>query len=79
MFAAYAAANNIEAALEAELVRFGLKTDVLVRNGTGINEVIRVNPFVDAVQDRPSHALVPFDRRPFPSEVLERLREAHRT
>lgn len=78
MFTADAAANDIEATLEAELSRLGLKTDVLVRNGTEVSEVIRVNPFVDAVQDHPSHVLVTFHRQPFPSEVLERLREAHR-
>jgi uncharacterized protein (DUF1697 family) len=68
---------DVEASLEAALARFGLKTDVLVRDGAELDQVIRANPFGDAVRDHPSHVLVTFHRRPFPPDALERLRAAH--
>lgn len=78
LFTTDSPAPDIEAALEAALARFGLETDVIVRDGAELNEVTRVNPFVDAVRDHPSHVLVTFYRQPFPAEALERLREVHR-
>jgi uncharacterized protein (DUF1697 family) len=77
VFAAGSSTAEVEVALEAALARFGLKTDVLVRDGTELDEVIHANPFGDAVQDHPSHVLVTFHREPFPLDALDRLRAVH--
>lgn len=77
VFTTDSSAADVEASLEAALARFGLETDVLVRYGTELDQVIRANPFGDAVRDHPSHVLVTFHRRSFPPDALERLRAAH--
>jgi len=68
---------EIEKALEAALERFGLKTDVLVRDGTELEEVLSRNPFKAAADDHPSHLLITFHRAPFPPEALDRLHAFH--
>lgn len=54
---------KVEAAFEAALeARFGLKTDVLVRDLAQLSAVIEANPFDDAARDRPSRLIVYFLR-----------------
>lgn len=77
VFAAEGAPARVEALLETALARFGLETDVLVRDGTELQKLIAANPFQDAVRDHPSHVLVTFHRQPFPPEAVERLRAMH--
>ena len=78
VFTAGGTAGDIETALEAALARFGLETDVLVRDRAELKQVIAANPFGPGVQEHPSHVLVTFHREPFPPEALERLRSVHR-
>jgi len=68
---------EIESALEAALEQFGLKTDVLVRDGSELEEVLSRNPLKAAADDHPSHLLVTFHREPFPLEALDRLHAFH--
>jgi uncharacterized protein (DUF1697 family) len=77
VFASAAPAREIETALETALASSGLATDVLVRDRAALDDVIRANPFGDAVRDHPSHVLVTFHRAPFPSDALDRLRDVH--
>lgn len=78
MFTANAAPEEIERALKSALARFGLKTEMLLRDRAELERVAANNPFPDAVCDHPSHVLVTFHREPFPSDALERLRDIHR-
>lgn len=77
IFATGSSAAAVEVTLEAALARFGLKTDVLVRDGAELDEVVRANPFGDAVRDHPSHVLVTFHREAFPLDGLDRIRAVH--
>lgn len=77
VFTAAGHSSEIETALEQALKRFGLKTDVLVRNSPELADVARSNPFDAAAHDHPSHLLVTFHRDPFPVEGLDRLRAIH--
>jgi uncharacterized protein (DUF1697 family) len=70
-------AADVEAALEAALGRFGLVTDVLVRGAAELERVVAANPFLNAVEDHPSHVTVTFHRDPFPAQALDRLRTVH--
>lgn len=73
VFTAAGTSGEVEAALESALARFGLITDVLVRDGSELAKAISANPFGEATRDHPSHVLVTFHREPFPPEALERL------
>jgi uncharacterized protein (DUF1697 family) len=77
VFSAGGTAADIEAALEAALARFGLDTDVMVRDVGELHRIVSVNPFAEAVLDHPSHVTVTFHRDFFPPEALERLRAVH--
>lgn len=70
-------ATEVEAALQAALARSGLITDVLVRGSAELEQVIAANPFLEAVEDHPSHVTVTFHREPIPTAALDRLRAVH--
>jgi uncharacterized protein (DUF1697 family) len=77
VFTANKEAAAVEAELEEALARLDLPTDVLVRNSGELEQVIAANPFLEAVEDHPSHVTVTFHREPFPPEALDRLHAIH--
>lgn len=66
-------AGAIVAKLEECLAAYGLKTDVILRNGAELRAVLAANPFPDAARDRPSHMLVAFHREAVPDGLIETL------
>ena len=69
--------GRIEAAIEAALEAYGLKTAVVVRTSDDLHGVIATNPFPDATQARPNHVVVLFHRDPLPGELLDSLPAIH--
>ncbi len=69
--------DTIEKRLEKALVDYGLKTDVVLRNGADLRAVMAANPFPEAARDRPSRLLVAFHRDPVPDGLIERLAGVH--
>jgi uncharacterized protein (DUF1697 family) len=63
----------LETRLEAALAAYGLKTDVVVRNGADLKTAIDANPFPDAARDHPNHLLVSFHRDPVPDGLIEKI------
>ena len=63
----------LEKALEVALEKYGLKTDVVVRNLAELDAVIAANPFPDAAKDHPSHLLVSFHRDPVPDGLIGKI------
>lgn len=66
-------AAALEKKLEAALADYGLKTDVVLRNGAELAGVIKANPFADAARDHPNHLLVSFHRDPVPDGLIEKI------
>ncbi len=67
----------LEKQLEAALGKYGLKTDVVLRNGVELAAVIAGNPFPDAATDHPNHLLVSFHRDPVPEGLIAKLTEIY--
>ena len=69
VFGAEATAAELEDRLECAIAtRFGLASEVLVRDRAALDAVIAANPFRDAAEARPAKLVVHFHREPVPAD-----------
>ena len=64
---------KVEAAIEAALDAYGLKTDVVVRSAADLQAILAAKPFPEATLARPNHVVVLFHRDSVPTEPLDAL------
>ncbi|MEG3176888.1 DUF1697 domain-containing protein [Sphingomonas sp. RB3P16] len=68
---------KVEAAIEAALEVYGLKTDVVVRSAVDLQAILAANPFAEATLARPNHVVVLFHRDSVPVDRLDALPEVY--
>lgn len=64
---------KVEAAIEAALDAYGLKTNVVVRSAADLQAILAANAFLEATLSRPNHVVVLFHRDLVPADRLDAL------
>jgi uncharacterized protein (DUF1697 family) len=67
----------LEKKIEAALEKYGLKTDVILRNGAEVARAIKHNPFPDAAKDHPNHLVISFHRDAVPDGLIGKIPEIY--